>query len=85
MVKMGNVYPRIPEEVMKFILGIDSVDTKVKSILPGDLVTINKGPFKGMEALFSHFDGNERAVLLLNILEKTVNGKFNLSVFSLSK
>ena len=55
------------------------------TIISGDLVTINKGPFKEVEALFSHFDGDERAILLLNILEKTVKGKFNLSEFSLAK
>ena len=78
MVKMGNVYPGIPEELMKLILGIDTDDTILESIVSGDLVTINKGPFNAMEAVFSHFDGEERAVLLLNILEKTVKGKFNL-------
>ena len=85
MVKMGSVYPCIPEEAMKLILGVDSDNTIVESINSGDLVRINKGPFKAMEALFSHFDGDERAVLLLNILEKTVKGKFNLSEFSLVK
>ena len=46
---------------------------------------INEGPFKGLKTLFSHFDGDERAVLLLNILEKTVKGKFNLLEFSVIK
>ena len=85
IVKFGNLYPRIPEVVVKSILSIDSDDTIIESIISGDLVTINKGPFKEVEALFSHFDGDERAILLLNILEKTVKGKFNLSEFSLAK
>lgn len=85
IVKFGNLYPRIPEGIVKSILSIDSDDTIVASIISGDLVTINKGPFKEVEALFSHFDGDERAILLLNILEKTVKGKFNLSEFSLAK
>ena len=71
--------------IVKSILSIDSDDTIIESIISGDLVTINKGPFKEVEALFSHFDGDERAILLLNILEKTVKGKFNLSEFSLAK
>lgn len=82
---MDNVYPGIPEELMKLILGIDTYDTILESIVSGDLVTINKGSFKAVEVLFSDSVGDERAVLLLNMLEKTVKGKFNLSEFSLAK
>jgi len=57
MVKMGNVYPGIPEELMKLILGIDTDDTILESIVSGDLVTINKGSFKAVEVYLAILSG----------------------------
>ena len=82
MVKFGNLLAQLSDEVMQMLLNVNA-QVVTESISSGDPVRIEEGPFKGAEALFSHFDGDERAVLLLNILEKTVKGKFNLSEFSL--
>tara|TARA_B110000971_G_scaffold148716_1_gene152038 strand:- start:56 stop:544 length:489 start_codon:yes stop_codon:yes gene_type:complete len=82
MVKFGNLLAQLSDEVMQMLLNVNA-QVVTESISSGDPVRIEEGPFKGSEALFSHFDGDERAVLLLNILEKTVKGKFNLSEFSL--
>ena len=84
MVKFGNLLAQLPDEVMEVILNLHAQPV-TPTISSGDSVIINDGPFKGVEALFSHFDGDQRAVLLLNLLEKTVKGKFNLSEFSLLK
>ena len=84
MVKFGNLLAQLPDEIMEMILNLDAQPV-TQTISSGDSVIINDGPFKGVEALFSHFDGDQRAVLLLNLLEKTVKGKFNLSEFSLIK
>lgn len=35
----------------------------------GDSVKIEVGPFKGLDAVFQSYDGEERVILLLNILE----------------
>ena len=38
----------------------------------GDRVTINEGIYKDIEAIYQKNDGLERAVLLLNLLQKDV-------------
>ena len=82
LVRFNNLLAQLPEEVTKSIFS-NKLDTIIsESILPGDSVSIDKGPFKGIEALFDHFDGDKRAVLLLNILEKVVKGRFSLSEFT---
>ncbi|UXD87962.1 transcription/translation regulatory transformer protein RfaH [Thalassolituus hydrocarboniclasticus] len=34
----------------------------------GQKVTLNSGPFKNYEAIFQHYDGEERAMILLSLL-----------------
>ena len=84
LVKFGNLLAQLPDEVMEVIFNLHAQPV-TQTISSGDSVIINDGPFKGVEALFSHFDGDQRAILLLNLLEKTVKGKFDLSEFSLIK
>jgi transcription antitermination factor NusG len=45
----------------------------------GDLVRITEGPFRGFEAIFKTYDGEKRAVLLLNLLTKMTEAKFGLN------
>ena len=84
MVRFGNLLAQLPDEVVEMTFNLQSQPV-MQTISSGEAVIINDGPFKGIEALFSHFDGDQRAVLLLNLLEKTVKGKFDLSEFSLVK
>ncbi|MDR5899525.1 transcription/translation regulatory transformer protein RfaH [Halomonas vilamensis] len=37
---------------------------------PGDKVTITEGPFKELAAIFKHTKGEERAIVLLNMLQR---------------
>jgi len=79
MVKFGILFAQLPDEVVEIILNVNEQTLITESIGSSDaVVRINEGPFKSLKTLFSHFDGDESAVLLLNILEKTVKGKFNL-------
>ncbi|WP_298607923.1 transcription/translation regulatory transformer protein RfaH [uncultured Thiothrix sp.] len=36
----------------------------------GDLVTLTEGPFQGLNGIFMNYDGEERAIILLEILHK---------------
>jgi transcriptional antiterminator RfaH len=36
----------------------------------GDIVTIKGGPFEGLDAIFERYSGEERAILLMNILNE---------------
>jgi transcriptional antiterminator RfaH len=42
-------------------------------------VTITEGPFRGMDAIFKTYDGEKRAILLLNLLTKITEAKFDLN------
>ena len=57
----------------------NAVVVKVFSI--GDKVQILKGPFKGMEAIFNTYKGEERAMLFLNFMAKNLTAKFDLGDF----
>lgn len=45
----------------------------------GDSVRISQGPFRELEAIFLRADGTERAVLLLNMLQRQQQLKISLS------
>ncbi len=36
----------------------------------GDKINIIEGPFKGLQALYSHADGQQRAIVLINLLHQ---------------
>ena len=63
---MDNLQQKIDKALM----------VKVFSI--GDKVEILKGPFKGMEAIFNTYKGEERAMLFLNFMAKNLTAKFDL-------
>jgi transcriptional antiterminator RfaH len=51
-------------------INASSEDT-MKDLKPGDVVTIQNGPFAGYEAIFdAHISGRERVRVLLNFLQK---------------
>jgi len=43
----------------------------------GDKVIITEGPFRGLEAIFQQYDGEERVMVLLEILHKPTKLKLN--------
>nr|WP_298057004.1 transcription/translation regulatory transformer protein RfaH [uncultured Halomonas sp.] len=45
---------------------------------PGDKVTITEGPFKDLEAVFKHSKGEERAIVLLNMLQRPQHIEMNV-------
>ena len=47
----------------------------------GDQVEIMDGPFKGLEAIFRTYNGEERAIILLDFMTKKIDIKFNLGQF----
>jgi transcriptional antiterminator RfaH len=38
----------------------------------GDQVEISRGPFKGLQAIYSHADGQQRSVVLINLLHQQI-------------
>ena len=41
-----------------------------ETIGAGDQINIIEGPFKGLQALYSHTDGQQRAIVLINLLRQ---------------
>ncbi|QTR52849.1 transcription termination/antitermination NusG family protein [Thiothrix unzii] len=70
-----NLPPPIPE---KFILALKAAESQLAEraidldrFHNGDVVVIdNDGPFKGLPAIFQHYDGEQRSVVMLEILHK---------------
>lgn len=45
----------------------------------GDQVEVIKGPFRGLNAVFTEIDGNQRAVVLINLLNQQVKASLPFS------
>ena len=48
----------------------------------GDQVEVMEGPFRGLNAIFTEIDGNQRAVVLINLLNQQVKASIALSSLS---
>ncbi len=48
----------------------DLAQTPLAQYQPGDLVQIKEGPFKGVEAIYQMDDGEMRAMVLIELLQK---------------
>ena len=81
IVNFGGLAAILDDETMDNLQqNIDkALVAKVFSI--GDKVEILKGPFKGMEAIFNTYKGEERAMLFLNFMTKNLTAKFDLRDF----
>ena len=81
LVNFGGLAANLDEEMMdKLKLKIDKA-LVVKVFSVGEKVEILKGPFKGMEAIFNTYKGEERAMLFLNFMAKNLTVKFDLRDF----
>jgi transcriptional antiterminator RfaH len=81
LVNFGGLAVSLDDESM------DNLEQKIDKALVvkvfsvGDKVEILKGPFKGMEAIFNTYKGEERAMLLLSFMTKNLTAKFDLRDF----
>ena len=59
----------------------DPSNAELVSDLPqiGDQLEVTEGPFKGLNAIFSQIDGDQRAVVLINLLNQQVRASLPLS------
>jgi len=65
---------KVPEtliEQIKYREQADSMGFIAKDLpQPGDSINILQGPFKGLKAVFSHTDGMQRSIVLINLLNQ---------------
>ena len=73
-VRFGTEAARVPEALIialkqqEAYLGERAID--LDRFHSGDKVVITDGPFRGLEAIFQKYDGEERVIVLLEILHK---------------
>jgi transcriptional antiterminator RfaH len=65
---------KIPEDLIqeiKLLEQLDLTDVNAEGLPQvGDQVEILDGPFKGLNALYSHSDGQQRSIVLINLLHQ---------------
>jgi transcriptional antiterminator RfaH len=81
LVNFGGLAATLDDEMMDNLQQKIDKALVVKVFSIGDKVEILKGPFKGMEAIFNTYKGEERAMLLLNFMAKNLTAKFDLRDF----
>ena len=81
LVNFGGLAASLDDETMDNLRQKIDNALLVKVFSIGDKVEILKGPFKGMEAIFNTYKGEERAMLLLNFMAKNLTAKFDLGDF----
>jgi transcriptional antiterminator RfaH len=73
-VRFGIKFAKVPDEIIMTIK-LQEDDTVEKLIdlskfHQGDAIQIQEGALKGQQAIFSHYDGQMRAIILLKILHQ---------------
>jgi len=80
-VNFGGLAASLDDETMDNLRQKIDNALLVKVFSIGDKVEILKGPFKGMEAIFNGYKGEERAMLFLDFMAKNLTAKFDLRDF----
>jgi transcriptional antiterminator RfaH len=81
LVSFGGLAASLDDEALHNLQQKIDKTMLVKVFSIGDKVEILKGPFKGMEAIFNTYKGEERAMLFLNFMAKNLTAKFDLRDF----
>jgi transcriptional antiterminator RfaH len=81
LVNFGGLAASLDDETMNNLQQKIDKALVAKFFSIGDKVEILKGPFKGMEAIFNTYKGEERAMLFLNFMSKNLSAKFDLRDF----
>ncbi len=70
LVCFGQEPARVSASIIYSIKTLADVEPISQSLRCGDRVRITEGPFSDLEAIFMRPDGDERAILLLNLLHR---------------
>ncbi len=79
LVAFGGEPTPVPDEVVAEIQARDGAPVDGLSIKPGDRVRVTEGCFATLEPIFLGFDGEERVMLLLDLMNKQTKLKLPLS------
>ncbi len=79
LVKFGHRFAEVSQDLVAWVHDHAKLVKLAPELKRGDVVTITEGPFRGMDAIFKTYDGEKRAILLLNLLSKMTEAKFSLN------
>jgi len=86
-VHFGALYPPVPDVVMDILHGLEDEDgyicvgeDPVSPFRSGERVVVREGEFSGVEGVFVCRDGEERAHVLLELLQRQVRAEMPLAV-----
>ena len=79
LVKFGHRFAEVSQDLVQWVQEHAKTNKIEEQFKSGDLVRITEGPFRGFDAIFQTYDGEKRAVLLLNLLTKMTEAKFGLN------
>jgi transcriptional antiterminator RfaH len=82
LVKFGHRFAEVSQELVQWVQEHAKTNKVEEQFKSGDLVRITEGPFRGFEAIFKTYDGEKRAILLLNLLTKMTEAPFNLGIIT---
>ncbi|NMM42032.1 transcription/translation regulatory transformer protein RfaH [Pseudoalteromonas arctica] len=71
-VSYGASYQLVPEQLIKELKNLELAQDSNNLPQPGDLVCLNNGSFKDVQAIFKESDGDMRSILLVNLLNKQI-------------
>jgi transcriptional antiterminator RfaH len=82
IVSFANTPAAISGEVIQHVK--DSLDSVAEQggIKPGQAVQLNEGPFEGINAIFQAYDGEARAIVLINFMQKQQRVKVPVSAIT---
>ena len=84
IVSFANTPAAISDEVIQHVKSsLDSV-AEQGGIKPGQAVQLNEGPFEGINAIFQAYDGEARAIVLINFMQKQQRVKVPVSALKSS-
>ncbi len=79
IVGFANKPAAISDEVIRHVKdSLDSV-TEQGGIKPGQAIHLSEGPFEGINAIFQAYDGEARAIVLINFMQKQQSVKVPVS------
>jgi transcriptional antiterminator RfaH len=70
VVSFSNKPAPIPDDVIQHVKEGLSTVAEQGGIKPGQAVELDDGPFKGINAIFQAYDGEERAIVLISFMQK---------------
>jgi transcriptional antiterminator RfaH len=70
IVSFANRPAPIDDEVITHIKNSMDKVAEQGGIKPGQTIELDDGPFKGINAIFQSYDGEERAIVLVTFMQK---------------